>query len=416
MSVNVNGSGEAWASGLRAVNAMSVTPFDERGRLDEDALARVVDGLAVEEVGIYLGSYGTGEGHLLRPREIRRIYEVGVAAAAGRVPVYAAALGFAATERVIEQALEAAEAGVDAVQIHPPRPAAVPVMPRLAELERYYADVLAEVRGPIHLSDQVVMTGYRLPGDLLGDLVTAFPAVEAVNVSDPDLGQVSLLVAALRSRVAVRVGIVAELPTALLLGGQGMLCFEADVAPQLCREVVDAFRSGAVDRWSSTFQRLMLLNAALSRAREPAVGQGGDEAARHARRRAAPSVPPARQGAGAGDRRVARFARPALAVVHRRIRCLCEAVLAVGERGPGDDEEHHQLPASHGRHGRLRARPDGEIGNRDGLKHHCPQGLAGSSPAPGTAATRFAPIDCASVVECRGDSRRSSTTGAQRFR
>src|SRR3954463_604944 len=26
----------------------------------------------------------------------------------------------------------------------------------------------------------------------------------------------------------------------------------------------------------------------------------------------------------------------------------------------------------------------GEIGKRDGLKHHCPQGLVGSSPTPGT--------------------------------
>ena len=68
----MSSNGGAWASGLRAVNAMCVTPFDERGRLDEDALARIVDGLASEEVGIYLGSYGTGEGHLLRPREVRR--------------------------------------------------------------------------------------------------------------------------------------------------------------------------------------------------------------------------------------------------------------------------------------------------------------------------------------------------------
>jgi 4-hydroxy-tetrahydrodipicolinate synthase len=258
-----------WAGGLCAVNAMSVTPFDERGRLDEEALAQVVDGLAAEEVGIYLGSYGTGEGHLLRPREIPRIYEIGVQAAAGRAPVYAAALGFASTERVIEQALEAVDVGVDAVQIHPPRPSAVAVMPRLPEVERYYADVLASVSGRVHLSDQVVMTGYRLPGDLLGDLVTAFDAIEAVNVSDADLGQVSQRVTALGRRVAVRVGIVAQLPTALVLGGQGLLCFEADVAPALCREVIDAFRAGDLPRFGTSFTRLMQLNATLSRAQNP---------------------------------------------------------------------------------------------------------------------------------------------------
>jgi len=254
---------------LRAVNALCVTPFDERGRLDEVALAAIVDGLAADEVGVYLGDYVVGEGNVLRPREARRVYEVAVASSAGRTPVYAAALGFASTDRVIEQAIEASEAGVDAVQILPPRPTPVPGMPRIAELEHYYAQVLAEVRGPVHLSDHVVMSGYRLPGDLLGDLVTAFPSIEAVNVSDPDLDAVALLVAALGSRVAVRVGIVAQLPTALLLGGQGIVCFEAAVAPQLCREVLDTFRAGSMDGWSGSFQRLMLLNAALTRTQPP---------------------------------------------------------------------------------------------------------------------------------------------------
>ena len=265
----MKGVRQAGGAGLRWVNALCVTPFDERGRLDEDALGRTVDGLAAEEVGIYLGDPGIGEGHMLRPREVRRLYEVGVAAAAGRAPVYAAALGFTSTDRVIEQALEAAEVGVDAVQILPPRPTPVRGMPRIAELEQFYAEVLDEVRGPVHLSDHVVMSGYRLPGDLLGDLVTAFPSVEAVNVADPDLDEVALLVAALGARVAVRVGIVGQLPTALLLGAQGVLCVEAVVAPQLCREVVDTFRAGGMDAWSMSFQRLMLLNAALSRAQLP---------------------------------------------------------------------------------------------------------------------------------------------------
>jgi 4-hydroxy-tetrahydrodipicolinate synthase len=261
-------------SRLRWVNAVCVTPFDDHGRLDEDALSRLVDGLADEEVGIYLGDFNVGEGHTLRPREIRRMYEIGVAAAAGRAPVYAAALGFTSTDRLIEQALEAEELGVDAVQILPPRPVVAAGMPRIAELERFYAEVLDRVRGPVHLSDHAVMTGYRLPGDLLGDLVTAFSSIEAVNVSDTDLDAVALLVAALGARVAVRVGLVTQLPTALLLGGHGVLCCEAAVAPQLCREVIDTFRAGAIDGWRTSFQRLVLLNIALTRAPVPQSVKG----------------------------------------------------------------------------------------------------------------------------------------------
>jgi 4-hydroxy-tetrahydrodipicolinate synthase len=256
-------------TGPCAVNAMCVTPFDAHDRLDEDALAVVVDALAVAGAGVYLGSYGTGEGHLLRPAEIERLYSVGVAAAAGRVPVYAAALGFTATDQVIEAALSAVEAGVDAVQIHPPRPGPTAIVPRPAELERYYADVLGAVATPVHLSNQVVMVGYRLPVRLLADLVASHPQITAVNTSDPDLACVAELIGAVRGSTGVYVGIIAQLATALALGGAGILCFEADVAPGLCHDAVDACRGGDIDRLGVAFDRLLRLNGILTRFQNP---------------------------------------------------------------------------------------------------------------------------------------------------
>jgi 4-hydroxy-tetrahydrodipicolinate synthase len=253
----------------RAVNAMCVTPFDAHDHLDEDALAVIVDGLATAGVGVYLGSYGTGEGHLLRPAEIARLYAVGVEVAARRVPVYAAALGFTSTDAVIEAALAAADAGVDAVQIHPPRPGPLAITPRPAELERFYADVLAAVTTPVHLSNQVVMVGYRLPIPLVADLLASHPQVTAVNTSDPDRARVAELLHALAARTEVYVGIVAQLATALALGAAGALCFEADVAPVLCRQVVDAHRAGDPDRLRVAFDRLLRLNDVLSRFGNP---------------------------------------------------------------------------------------------------------------------------------------------------
>jgi dihydrodipicolinate synthase/N-acetylneuraminate lyase len=131
------------------VHAMAATPFTADGALDEDALRITIGRYAATGVGVYLGSYGTGEGHLLRESEIRRLYEVGVDAADGRTPVFAAAIGFTDTDRVIEDALAAERIGVDAVQIHPPRPGPIAIRPRPAELARFYEDVLGEVRGPV---------------------------------------------------------------------------------------------------------------------------------------------------------------------------------------------------------------------------------------------------------------------------
>jgi 4-hydroxy-tetrahydrodipicolinate synthase len=251
------------------VHAMAATPFGADGRLDEAALRVAVDRYAGAGVGVYLGSYGTGEGHLLRPEEIRALYEVGVDAAAGRTPVFAAAIGFTDTDRVIEDALAAERIGVDAVQIHPPRPGPIAIHPRPDELARFYEDVLAEVRGPVHLTNQVVMSGYALPLDLLVHLVRTYDNVRALNTSDPDSGASATVVRELSPHVPVYVGVISQLVTTLALGGAGCLCFEADVAPALCLDVVDRFRAGDVAGLQREFTRVLRLNAVLSRFQNP---------------------------------------------------------------------------------------------------------------------------------------------------
>jgi 4-hydroxy-tetrahydrodipicolinate synthase len=255
--------------GAPPIHAMAATPFHPDGGIDEAALGTCVAHLAAAGVGIYLGSYGTGEGHLLHDDEIARLYAVGVDAAAGRAPVFAAAIGFTDTDRVIEQAHAALAAGVDAVQIHPPRPGPIAIRPRPNELARFYDDVLHEVTGPVHLTNQVVMSGYALPLDLLEHLVTTYDQVVALNTSDQSSSASAIVVQRLSPHVPVYVGVVSQLVTALALGGAGALCFEADVAPALCLEVVRRFRAGDVEGLRREFTRLLRLNAVLSQYQNP---------------------------------------------------------------------------------------------------------------------------------------------------
>ena len=268
----VGAAGGGVADGAPAsspINAMVVTPFTEDGALDAAALHTIVDKLAATGVGIYLGSYGTGEGHLLRPEELPELYGVGAEAAAGRAPVYAAAIGFTDTDRVIEQALEAQRVGVDGVQIHPPRPGPIAIRPRRNELERFYEDVLGEVRGPVQLTNQVVMSGYALPLDLMLHLVTSYDNVRALNTSDVNAGASATVVQALAPHVEVYTGVISQLVTTLTLGGAGALCYEADVAPALCLEVVRHHRAGDVEGLRTSFDRLLQLNAVLARFMNP---------------------------------------------------------------------------------------------------------------------------------------------------
>jgi dihydrodipicolinate synthase/N-acetylneuraminate lyase len=250
---------------------MSITPFDGDGRLDEPALARHVSRIADAGVAVYLGSFGTGEGHLLEPDEILRLYTVGVEAASGRVPVYAAALGFQATDTVIALATAAADTGVSAVQIHPPRPGDRGARPTLAELDRYYADVLGAVASPVMLTNQVAMTGNRLPAEYIGDLVGDHPQVVGVNHTDPDPSLLAPVVTAVAGRAALSVGMVAQVPLLLALAPAtgGALCFEPNVAPALCLAAITALRDGDEDAIARSYGRWRQLHEALLRYQNP---------------------------------------------------------------------------------------------------------------------------------------------------
>jgi 4-hydroxy-tetrahydrodipicolinate synthase len=250
------------------VSAMCVTPFDEHERLDEVALRHLVHALADAGVGVYLGSYGTGEGHLLRADEVGPLYEIGVDAAGGRVPVYAAALGFQATDDVIRLAEEALACGTDAVQVHPPRPGPIAIRPTRRELERYYADVLDAIRAPVILTNQVVMVGYALPLDLLEELVAAHDHVIAVNTSDTDPSTLVPTIDA-AGRAPTYTGVIGQLVDALRAGGAGTLCFEADIVPALCNVVVAAHRDGDAERRDQAFALVLRLNEVLARHQNP---------------------------------------------------------------------------------------------------------------------------------------------------
>ena len=186
------------------------------------------------------------------------------------MPVYAAAVGFTDTDRVIEQALEAERVGVDAVQIHPPRPGPVAIRPRPDELERFYADVLSAVRGPVHLTNQVVMSGYALPVELMIHLVTTYDNVCALNTSDPNAGARARRSSSSSLRMSTSTwasSLSCSPPWRSVARARS--CFEADVAPALCNDVVRCFRAGDVDGLQTAFTRLIRLNAVLSKFQNP---------------------------------------------------------------------------------------------------------------------------------------------------
>jgi dihydrodipicolinate synthase/N-acetylneuraminate lyase len=102
---------------LRGAVAAAVTPLRDEGRaLDEDAVEPYVDFLAAGGVDGILALGTTGEGILLGVDERRRVAELCVAAADGRIEV-AVHAGAQTTADTAALAAHAAETGADAVAV-----------------------------------------------------------------------------------------------------------------------------------------------------------------------------------------------------------------------------------------------------------------------------------------------------------
>ena len=105
---------------LRGILAAVATPFTADGSaVDEATIRSQVDRLIAAGIHGLVPTGSTGEFTSLSPHEHRRVIEVYVEAAAGRVPVIAG-IGTLTTQGTVELAKYAEQAGADAVMVVPP--------------------------------------------------------------------------------------------------------------------------------------------------------------------------------------------------------------------------------------------------------------------------------------------------------
>ncbi|MEB2847118.1 dihydrodipicolinate synthase family protein [Rhizobiales bacterium RZME27] len=147
------------------LSAFPLTPADEAGRVDTDALqallARIIDGKA-NSIGL-LGS--TGVYAYLTREERRRAISAAVEAVSGKLPIIAG-IGAIRTDAVQALARDAAEAGADALLLAP-----VSYTP-LTEEEAYqhYATVAATTDLPLCIYNNPSTTHFSFSEDLLARL------------------------------------------------------------------------------------------------------------------------------------------------------------------------------------------------------------------------------------------------------
>lgn len=233
-----------------------ITPF-RNGGLDEDAFRQLVD-WQIEQGTHGLVPVGTtGESPTLSHAEHKRVVELCIKTADGRVPVIAGA-GSNSTAEAVEFAEHAKQAGADAVLVVTP----YYNKPTQEGLYQHFKAVNDAVDIPIVI--------YNIPGRSVVDMsvetmtrLFALPNVVGVKDATADPARVSRQRAAMGPEFNQLSG---EDATALGFnahGGEGCISVTANVAPAHCSQFQTACLEGDYARALELQDRLMPLHDAL---------------------------------------------------------------------------------------------------------------------------------------------------------
>jgi len=240
--------------------AISITPFDARQALDEEAFRGHLRRLAAAGIGVYVCGGGSGEAFTLSMAEQRRVLEIAIEELRGKVEVRAMGREPRTPGEMLEFARMAQDAGFETIQIYSldqghgnqPTPQA---------LEAYFREICEAVDLKLVLSTHLSV-GYFASQDLLSDLIRDYPHIVGINLSTPDITQLVRLVDTVGERVEIHVGGPMQAIDALILGANGFLSSEANLVPNLCQSIVEHYRARRFEQAHAAYAQVLRLFSA----------------------------------------------------------------------------------------------------------------------------------------------------------
>lgn len=242
---------------FKGVITALITPLRD-GKVDEAALIALVERQIAAGVHGLVPMGTTGESATLHPEEHRRVVELCVDAAAGRVRVIAGA-GASATDKAIELARHAKTVGADGALVVTP----YYNRPSQEGLFQHFHAIAEAVQLPIML--------YNVPGrtgvDLINETVlrlAAHPNIVGIKDATADMARVSRLRAAHgMDRFALISGDDASWLGHMAHGGHGVISVTSNVAPEGMVALYDAVVGGDMESARLWQDRLIGLHRAL---------------------------------------------------------------------------------------------------------------------------------------------------------
>ena len=244
---------------FRGAGVALVTPFKTDGSIDEAALERLVD-FQIEEGTNFLVPCGTtGENPALTQDEHRRVVEIVVRRAKGRVPVLAGA-GSNSTPKAIELAQIAIDLGADgALTITPYYNKPTP-----DGLRRHFglqAEAIEKKRSgfPMVMYNVPGRTGVNMAAATTLQIAREIPNVIGVKEASGNLEQIMTILRERREGFLVISGDDAWTLPLVAAGGDGIISVAANEIPRLMSEMTSAALKGDFDAARAVHNRILPL-------------------------------------------------------------------------------------------------------------------------------------------------------------
>jgi len=242
-----------------------VTPFDEKGRVNETTLRELVDYLIEGGVHGLFPVGSQGEFYALEKEEKKKIMEIVLDQAKGKVPVYAGT-GAITTKEAVTLTKMAEDIGVDAASIITP----FFISPTQDELYEHYLAIAKSTNLPILLYNNPGRTGVNLSVDLVSRLSKIYNIV-GIKDSSGDLTLTSEYIRKTDDDFSVLAGRDTLIYGTLLYGGKGSIAATANVAPKLVVEIYEVYIKGDIEKAKEAQVNLAPLRLAFSLGSFPVV-------------------------------------------------------------------------------------------------------------------------------------------------
>jgi 4-hydroxy-tetrahydrodipicolinate synthase len=228
---------------LRGCGTALVTPFRRDGSLDEPALRSLV-GWQVEAGIDFLVPCGTtGETPALSADEARRVVEITIEVAAGRVPIVAGATSNATADAVAKAKSMASIRGVDAILTASP----YYNKPTQEGQYQHFKAIADAVDKPLVLYNVPGRTGANIEPATLGRLAK-IPNIRAVKEASGNMSQIADVFNAVPEGFLVFSGDDAITLPVVALGGAGIISVASNEIPA---EMGAMTRAALANKWDT---------------------------------------------------------------------------------------------------------------------------------------------------------------------